>query len=215
MPKSGYKDEELIALIESVDKVGIDSPLGWPDPFVAALTAHRERMRWTAGADRVPLKYRATDLVVKERTGRFPLSVSTDRLGVTAMRCAHVLELLAARNDAADRAGSGLIVEVYPAAALRVWGLDPTGYKAKDGQPARAALLGALERELAWETPMPEAMRKACEETDHALDAFISALVARAAARQQTDGPGELADRAQREGWIHLPNAGLGELVGS
>jgi hypothetical protein len=51
--------------------------------------------------------------------------------------------------------------------------------------------------------------------TDHALDALICALVARAAATDRTRRPPpELRDVAAREGWIHLPDEGsLAELA--
>ncbi|MCI0402625.1 MAG: DUF429 domain-containing protein, partial [Acidobacteria bacterium] len=35
------KDEELLSLMSSADKVGIDVPLGWPDRFVGWVSAHQ------------------------------------------------------------------------------------------------------------------------------------------------------------------------------
>jgi Protein of unknown function (DUF429) len=65
---------------------------------------------------------------VREETGVDPLSVSSNLLAICAMRCAHLLVELAGEG-ALDRTGAGLVAEVYPAAALRQWGLDPRGYK--------------------------------------------------------------------------------------
>jgi hypothetical protein len=56
---------------------------------------------------------------------RRPVSVSTDRLGVTAMRCAHLLHRWS-NGQHIDRTGPGRFVEVYPAAALVRWGLSPS-----------------------------------------------------------------------------------------
>jgi hypothetical protein len=55
------------------------------------------------------------------RRGQLPLSVSTDRIAYPAMRIARLLGAVA--GEPVDRTGAGRIVEGYPAAALRVWGL--------------------------------------------------------------------------------------------
>jgi hypothetical protein len=53
-----------------------------------------------------------------------------------------------------------------------------------------------------------------CRRSDHALDAVIAALNARAAARGQGTAPTtEQAVAAQTEGWIALPTHDLAELV--
>ncbi len=58
-----------------------------------------------------------------------PLSVSTDRISFAAIRCARILSEVARREGAVDRSGSGKVVEVYTAAALRQWGLDFRGLR--------------------------------------------------------------------------------------
>ena len=55
--------------------------------------------------------------------------MSTDLVGVAAMRCASLLDSLAVRGMPVDRSGSGLVMEVYPAAALREWQLSRKAYK--------------------------------------------------------------------------------------
>ncbi|MAB81678.1 hypothetical protein [Microbacterium sp. UBA3394] len=40
---------------------------------------------------------------IHKRTGRWPLSVSTDRLGLTAMRCAGLLGRIADKGGTVDR----------------------------------------------------------------------------------------------------------------
>ena len=48
---------------------------------------------------------------------------------------------------------------------------------------------------------------------DNGLDAFVCALVARAALAGLTGGPvSEQVEVARREGWIHVPTAGVAEI---
>ena len=71
---------------------------------------------------------RVTDLVVRQAR-LVPLRVSADRIGHVAMRCACLLARFAQQGHEVSRDGSGMIVEVYPAASLKVWELPYRGYK--------------------------------------------------------------------------------------
>jgi hypothetical protein len=52
-------------------------------------------------------------------------------------------------------------------------------------------------------------LRAQCAGSDHAFDAFVSALVARAVERGKTDRPRKRQrELARREGWIHVPAEG-------
>lgn len=109
------------------------------------------------------------------------------------------------------------IVEAYPAAALAMWSVPRQGYKSEDGRAVREAMLGRIEesgptRWLAWSSDA----RATCAATDHALDALVCALVARAAALGLLHAvDADCADAARAEGWIALPTAAsLGALVG-
>lgn len=114
--RGGVDDELIASLVRGSDWTGIDVPLGWPDGFIAAVSAHHAATQW-AGGELAQLRMRATDEWVHQRTGRWPLSVSTDRIAVPALRAARVLSRL---PQARDRGGGGPVVEVYPAAALRI-----------------------------------------------------------------------------------------------
>lgn len=210
----GHDDESLIRLMVVADVVGIDCPLGWPTPFVQALSAHAEEQSWPGrarpeGPDayRRTLLLRATDLAVKEATGINPLSVSANLLGATAMRCALLQDALIERGIRVDRTGAtGRVVEVYPRAALQAWGLPGTGYKGS----ALAAQCAQLADRLVTRVEglsIPASNVEALRRSDDALDAFVSALVALASRRvpQQPVPPG-LAGRAATEGWIHIPD---------
>jgi len=208
-------DDRLLALIESADKVGIDCPFGWPQPFVNAVASHANAAAWPGrgqlgSSHRRTLRYRLTDEVVHQQVGIWPLSVSTDRIGVTAMRCAALLDALAAAGHPVDRVGGGQVVEVYPAAALKHWGLPHNRYKKKEGTIVRGQALDQLLATLSTLILDGDALDR-CRHSDDAFDALVCALVARAAALGLTTPPfpGNRTERARVEGWIHLPTSDL------
>ncbi len=209
-------DGALITACRAVDKVGIDCPFGWPDEFVAALRAHRDAQTWPGrGSDGLTLRrylsYRETDRYVQMTTGVWPLSVSANFIGLTAMRCAGLLDALAP----VDRAGAGQVAEVYPAAALHLWHLWQPGYKKQElkGRKTLGEMLDGLCTEMPTLQFAPGAKQR-CRDSHDAFDALICALVARAAACGLTTPPQNEQQRlrAQTEGWIHLPTGGPRDL---
>ena len=216
---SGLADGELLEAITIADKVGIDAPFGWPDEFVEAVSAHHNRAGWPgAGEDqdiyRFHLSFRATDRKLIAGGARRPLSVSTDLIGVVAMRCAFLLDRLAAQGDPVDRMGSGKVIEAYPAPALISWGLSATGYKSRVGAARLPELLSQLEEGLGG-LELSSLQRDLAGSDHNCFDALVCSLVARAAALglTQPPEPGEEAERARREGWIHVPTNPLPHLV--
>jgi hypothetical protein len=193
-----------------VDILTIDAPLGWPVAFGAAIGSHQRRESWPAASSR-ELRYRRTDLHVQELTGIWPLSVSTDRIGIVAFRAARLLALLRP-GEAPIRDGSSGIIEVYPAAALQRWGLPFREYKRVEGLQTRRKILdklGAIVRiELAG-------FEGAILDSDDALDAVFAGLVGIAKHEGLVEPiPKEGADAAAIEGWIWLPTgASLGAAV--
>ncbi|MFF3511878.1 DUF429 domain-containing protein [Streptomyces sp. NPDC002573] len=219
-------DGELLDLVRTADKTGLDCPLGWPSHFVATVAAHHrgerlpaparftERTDGRAGLD--ALRFRLTDdLTWKATAMRPPLSVSTDLLGVVALRAAHLLDRLAADGAAVPRDGSGPVAEVYPAAALRRWGIRPArSYKSgtSEARSVREDIVSSLEAGLG--APLPEPVRAVCTDSHDHLDAFVCALVARAVGLGDTGWPRSPEEReaARLEGWIHLPGTDLAAL---
>ena len=198
----GVDDEKFLRLLGEADKVGVDVPFGWPERFIEAITANRGGGLWPDGTT-LGLRFRVTDLYVQEQTGSWPLSVSSDRIAITAIRAARLFSRL---PKPVDRTGEGVVVEVYPAAALRRWEFDPLGYKRGKGIEVRRRLVGTFrERTATWLTLSPDYW-EAIIRSDDAFDSLVAALVARASAIGLCDPcPNPIREDAVREGWIALP----------
>ncbi len=212
----GVDDDTLLAQTRAVAPIGIDCAFGWPVDFVDFVARQASGARLSSDdtgdlAWRRRLAHRETDRVVTERTGARPLSVATDRLGMTALRCAVLLDRLAGDGRVVDRAGEhpSAVVEVYPAMALRVWGLARPGYKLT--MDARTALIADLRRAAPWlRLGEHEPLMRASAD---ALDAALAALVALAHRAGCSVPPTpEQRERARVEGWVAIPTVGLGEL---
>jgi predicted nuclease with RNAse H fold len=240
----GIDDYAIIEAVADCEKFGIDCALGWPIAFVEFLNQHNNFNESGSGFDggiesRRLLAYRETDRHVRAVTGRWPLSVSTDRLGMTAMRCAGLLSKLAAaanyRTHAAeaadaadaaagsngsgasnsspkpiDRSGSGQVVEIYPGASLRLWGFETAGYR--NSPDIRSRLLADIQTKAPWLVfeKFAELMVASCD----AFDAVIAALAARSAFLGHYEGPNlDQLHRVRVEGWVALPNTALATLV--
>ncbi|MGW9630224.1 DUF429 domain-containing protein [Agromyces sp. NPDC055520] len=213
----GASDRLIVDVAAEVDMMGIDCAFGWPDDFVEFVSRHAQGARVDLSRDdgidwRRRLAYRETDREVLRRTGRSPLSVATDRLGLTAMHCAALLDALADRIGPIRRGGSGRVVEVYPAAALRLWELSRPRYKVD--ADVRAGLIASLGECAPWLDL--ESVRAQMIRSDDAFDAVFAALIARAHALGGTyPVPAAVREQADREGWIVLPSGGVEELAGS
>ena len=207
---TGAADQVLVDAVTRATKAGIDVPLGWPRRFVdllAAHAAHELSAPESTGDDwRRGLAMRETDLVVRRRTGLTPLSVATDRIAHPALRWAGIESRLRELGLDVARDGSGAICEVYPAAALRSWGLAHRGYKGTRNTAPRAALVDALAARLPgldWNGHRP-----LCASDDDALDAVLAALIAREVAQGRAIPPcPEELELARQEGWIWLPGS--------
>jgi len=211
----GVTDDVIVHTAGTVEKLGIDCAFGWPDEFVDFVVAHSLGDENRIGVDggiawRRTLAYRETDREVRRITGRWPLSVSTDRLGLTAMRCAGLLSRISEAGIAVDRSGAGMVAEVYPGATLRLWGFSTTGYRT---DPLLRIKLIEEIRDLAPWLNLGPCAPQMIASTD-AFDAVIAALAARSAALGQYEPPAaSLRDRARREGWIVLPSGPLAGLL--
>ena len=201
--RTGADDDEILAELRDpgTDIIGLDVPLGWPTRFVEMVAAHHDLRSIPDGNWRDlydAMRMRVTDHWVRENCGANPISVSANMIGATAMRAAW---LLSQAGIDVDRSGlQGKVVEVYPAGALRQWGISASGYK------ARGAVATQLQRVFAAVTEGSKLAVTAEVTNDHQLDALICAVVARMARTGQTyEIPEGHREAARREGWIHLP----------
>jgi predicted nuclease with RNAse H fold len=198
--KLGCDDGQLDALIKEADVIGIDAPLGWPAPFVAAV-GEWTLTEWNE-VIRDGLSLRETDRQVRRQSCVRPLSVSADRIALPAMRAMALLK----RHGVIDRSGDGRFFEVYPAGSLAIWKLTPKESYKKNTVESRAArrdILRALRRQLPW-LEVPDSY---ADDAD-GLDSLIASLTTRTAAQGLTQRPesGTQANLARQEGWIHLPS---------
>lgn len=102
------------------------------------------------------------------------------------------------------RDGSGVVFEVYPAAALHCWSLTHRGYKGAQNAPGRSALAAELVEKTPWLDW--NGYRDLCVRDDNALDAVVAALITREAFLGSCEPPtDENREVARQEGWIWLP----------
>jgi predicted nuclease with RNAse H fold len=210
-------DDVILGAIERAAKTGIDCPFGWPNAFVEFVTAHRTGHiaipQDNRGDDwRRKLTMRQTDAFVQNTLHAVPLSVSADKIAHVAFRCAVLLARLDAAGRRVDRSGAGPVVEVYPAASLRRWGLYRPGYKDPDKPEVLNCLTDDLLTAAPWLDcgPHEETIRRSHD----VFDAVIAALTARAADQGLTFPPsGDDQAAADAEGWIAVPNSPVGQLL--
>lgn len=81
----------------------------------------------------------------------------------------------------------GMLVEAFPAAQLRVWGLPHTNYADEEGRPVRARILAHLEDKQ--HLTIDPACRRDLLKSADALDALLAAFGARAAANRTLNLP--------------------------
>ncbi len=201
-------NDEIIDASRSADKVGIDCPLGWPDPFVNFVVDHRKlefRIDQKIDGWRSDLLYRRTDTAVRRATGLIPLSVSADKIAHLAIRCAGLLSQMTESGLAVDRSGlTGLIAEVYPAASLKRWAFKYKSYKNEKKLGALSTMFDRLKDAAPWLAF--GTFDEICRSNDDAFDAVIAAMTARAVAIGLTTPPDEESIALARlEGWICLP----------
>ncbi|MGW0227973.1 DUF429 domain-containing protein [Actinopolymorpha singaporensis] len=205
----GSDDALVLEALREADKAGIDCPFGWPGPFVDFVTAHKngdvaDPHEFAGREGRRRLALRTTDLFTYDRTGLMPLSVAADRIGHTAMRCAGLLAQLARDGQSVDRSGAGAVVEVYPAASLKRWGLPSRGYKRARNVDSLGASVDALLAAAPWLSLGN--CENLCRRSDDAFDAVVAAMTARAVSQGLVEPlPDEHASVARSEGWIALP----------
>ena len=204
----GIDDDAIVSAAMRSRKTGVDVPFGWPRAFLELVEAHRTATLppppSTGPEWRREVLFRTTDLEVRRRVGKTPLSVAADKIAYPAIRWAGIAARLQEQGVPVPPDGHGIACEVYPGAALVVWQLAGHTYKGTKGAISRSVLVDQLSTRLPWLDWAGH--RDACVDDDNALDAVIAAVVARDVDRGRAVPPSpELEDLAAEEGWIWLP----------
>jgi predicted nuclease with RNAse H fold len=223
-PVTGADDDQLLEAMKEADWIAIDAPFGWPAGFVETIVAYSEKGKWPADWEAASLRLRETDRIVAERTAEAgakanPLSVSADKIAVCAMRAAGLLTRHTKNlpGGTLDRVGGvrgrkpakKKVIEAYPRAAVAMWGLPVGTYRGGNGSKQRGQVLTAIKKASGGKIDLSRATRAKYVANEHALDALICSLVARAGALGLTGLPSRAqATLARKEGWIHLPEPG-------
>ncbi len=198
--------------------VAVDVPFGWPKPFADALKSYEIGV--ALDRDRKRYLYRTTDTWITDKLPRLlarevgpprPLSVSADKLGVTAMVGTLLLDGLRDEFDLSPQGDASFpaVVEVYPALSLWAWALPHRNYKGSGGDARRNrhALLRKLGEAFGLVFSEHEAT---LVDVEHCFDALVAALTGREYADGNTVDPQDQdADLLRFEGWIRVPNRSL------
>jgi predicted nuclease with RNAse H fold len=204
-------DDAIVEFAREATVTGIDSPFGWPRPFTDAIAAYAAGAAWPRQKPE-GLWFRLTDVRAQAIAGgRPPLSVSSDRIARPAERASRLPSLLGTRDGAARRDGADGVIEVYPAGALRCWGMATDGYKRPDGSAVRMKITDSIVEQVGLS--LSATHRAALIATDHAIDPLVASLVARAFGLHRVVAP--MADEqllAVIEGWLYLPTGSLDDL---
>lgn len=97
---------------------------------------------------------------------------------------------------------NGLLVEAFPAAQLRHWGLDPNGYTKIDALVARRLIVADIDRRLT----IGDLDRERILTSPDALDAVLAGFAAYAVAKGRVGVPPEAAT----DGWIAVLDGSCG-----
>lgn len=198
-------DEQIIEAAKRAHKVAIDCPFGWPEGFFEFIHQHRNgdvALRELSFSDwSREIAFRRTDFAVHDQVGIWPLSVMSNYLGRTALRCAALLSRLSDAGVPVDRTGAcGPVVECYPAASLAAWSF----------KRGKASIKWNMRYLLAADcAPWLDLgdQKGTFETNEHAFDALIASLTARAVALNRATAPrNDYRAAAQIEGWIWVPH---------
>lgn len=173
--------------------LALDAPLGWPAALGEVLNTHQAGGSIAAKNPNLMFR-RLTDRVVKCAVGKQSLDIGADRIARTAYAALNLLQQL--REDTGQaipviwQPVRDLVcgaIEVYPAATLKAYDIDSTGYKRRDGHQARERMLQQLSQIINLQCGSSDTSRM--KENDDALDAAICVLAGMDFLRQQVIRP--------------------------
>ncbi len=205
-------DDQIINESHGVAAIGIDSPFGWPISFAKFI------LKKQVSRDFLPinpseanhLKYRFTDDYVRKHFDSLgknvkPLSVSTDKLGVVALRCVRLCQCLAAKYGDEFK-----IFEIYPAASLASWMTVKGSYKSSTNPSISRENRIYIVEELEKHGVDMSIRKDSFVNSDDDLDALLCALTCAVAFKEKTFlSPADMSKLTEFEGWIHFPCGSL------
>jgi len=214
-------DSEAVRLAteEPAAVVAVDIPFGWPAEFASFVNAWSVVGQDQPVPESLDFRFRATDKAVKDkkRCGKTPMPVSADKFALGARLWAEIAreQGWAGRVDVdGSKAGSdpAPIIEVYPGASLRCFGLKSEGYKG-DKDKAKSLRVALVDKLVGmFKVSFVGSFKPASlARTDNELDAFVAALTGLAylgklpnwkVEMPSTEGEKSLAPK---EGWIFFP----------
>jgi predicted RNase H-like nuclease len=181
--------------------IAIDAPLGWPDALCNELSKHTAGQFISEQPDW--LFRRETDRIIRKEINKKPLEIGADRIARTAHAALSILE------EIHQRTGSDIplaweplkepgiyAIEVYPAATIKSYGIDVSGYKKLANRVARKQMTESLRNiiGLSAETSL-------MVDNDNALDAAICILAGADFLNRKVIIPTNM-QLALKEGWI-------------
>jgi hypothetical protein len=190
--------------------VAVDIPFGWPmkfTDFVSKWCPQSSKKQRPPPASR-DFRYRITDLVVHDSLGKWPLSVSSDRIALGARAWTQVC-VENSLGERIDLTGDGSvtssprIIEVYPAATLAALAganvpIEIEGYKA-DAEVRRRLLQALCQRfRVRFSKSVQLDHLVAVGDDSDLADAFIAALTGLIYLHKSTLGDGN--DKAPTAG---------------
>jgi len=184
----------------------LDAPLGWPRPLGQALQAHRAGEAIAPSAD--ALFHRRCDRFIQQQTGCRPMEVGANFIARTARAALSLIDELRQATGhrlpmlwhpgAGDEGG---LIEVYPAATLRMHGLPWKRYKPAGQLALRDEIIHGWSPSL---IPPPRGgeARQAMRAQADVLDAAHCCLAGLDFIQGQAMPPPRLDDELAVEGWI-------------
>ncbi len=213
-------DQQTIELCQNPEHavVAVDIPFAWPRAF-GEFVHH-----WSAVEEsptpppKDRFRYRITDLFVQQRTGKWPLSVSTNLFALGALHWAQIVhdhrlkKQIVVEQRPSNPDELPMLIEVYPGASIRALRCqEETTYKSNAA--ARRQLVRSILDRFQIECDQVQFDRiVSTGKEDHATDALIAAITALMFLgeipgwRTYTPDQSQLQD-ARQEGWIFFPAA--------
>jgi hypothetical protein len=189
--------------------LSFDAPLGWPIALRRGLADHSAGEPLCGARDE--LFSRETDRFVHAQTGKPPLRVGADRIAATAARTLQLIHNLRKRTGLqlplgwrpATAPRKTELIEAYPAATLKTYGLPHDGYKS-DNDDRHRIQRKAILTGIAAEVVLGD-FGDALLDSSDAMDAVVCLIAARDY-RIGNVHPPKNVDVARSEGWIWISN---------